>query len=336
MIEQFFANEGLVPITTTAKQDFYTINEWYDNHTVIYTVGEKGTTSLYLHNIITGKKDLFYQTEEFISKVQANSNYSLFAIQTFEQSGVTHIRIINKIGREVFSWSDKIDELQFMWNPYESNEMVVAEFLANLDFQLLKIRVDTKKVEKIPVTNPFVQWISKDEIGYLNWNQNEPSIEAPLLLFNMNTNTEEKWLTNCIIFFSLKDIMMTVSIDENDLYQSLYTFYDSKTRKKLTALHIPVLNTFSEAWWIPSFDYDEENKLFYYMKPKRAGDISEYNEGYQLTVLSLANNKEKVLETFSDNLPIKLSPDGQWCLIGPQFEQVLNASSRKITRLVSN
>lgn len=327
----------LKPITPQESQEFYTINEWYDENTVIYSVGVNGLSSLYLHNFLTGKKALFYQTEEFISKVQANSNHSLFAVQTLEQSGTSHLRILDKKGKEVFHWSDNIEELQFMWNPYEPNELAVTEFLANLDFQLLKVSVSTKKVEKIPVNNPFVQWTSKDELAYLNWNQNGPSLVAPLMLYHINTKVEEKWLERCILFFSMKDIMLAISLDDKgNQNQSLYTFYDLETRKALTRIKIPVLNTFSESWWVPSLDFDYDRKLFYYLKPKHAADITEYNEGYELRVLSLQDKDEEVLADLPDNLPIKLSPDGEWCLIGQQLEQVLNLSNKKITNLVSH
>lgn len=332
--KQFFSKSSFQPIAITENQDFYSINEWYDDDTVIYSVGEKEISSLYLHNLLTGKRDLFYQTNEFISKIQANADHSLFAIQTLEQSGDSHIRILDKIGKEVFSWDNKIEDLQFMWNPYEPDELVITEFLSYMDFQLMKVNVGTKDVAKIPVNNPFVQWTSQDELGFLNWDQNEPSLDAPLLLYNLRTLQEEKWLESCIMLFTLKDVVITVSLDNQDSDKSLYTFYEAKTRKKLTETYIPVLNTFSEGWWIPSFDFDEDKKIFYYMKPKRAGDISEYNEGYELTALSIDDQKEEVLMTIPNNFPIKLSPDGQRCLIGQQLEQVINVSNQQLTNLI--
>lgn len=334
--KQFFSKSSIQPITMTENQDFYSINEWYDEDTVIYSVGEKKMSSLFLHNLLSGKRNLFYQTNEFITKIQANSDHSLFAVQTLEQSGDSHIRILDKIGKEVFSWDNKIEDLQFMWNPYEPNELVITEFLSYMDFQLLKINVRTKDVTEIPVNNPFVQWTSRDELGFLNWEQNEPSLDAPLVLFNLRTSKEEEWLKNCIMLFTQKDVVITVTLDDKDLNKSLYTFYESKTRKRLTKTYIPILNTFSEAWWIPSFDFDEDKEIFYYMKPKRAGDISEYNEGYELTALSLGDQKEEVLITIPNNYPIMLSPDGKLCLIGQQLEQVINISTQQLTNLISN
>ncbi|KEF38728.1 hypothetical protein M670_01939 [Schinkia azotoformans MEV2011] len=334
--KQFFSKSSFKPIAMAENEDFYSINEWYDEDTVIYSVGEKEMSSLFLHNLLSGKRNLFYQTNEFITKIQANSAHSLFAVQTLEQSGDSHIRILDKMGKEVFSWDNKIEDLQFMWNPYEPDELVITEFLSYMEFQLLKVNISTKDITEIPVNNPFVQWTSRDELGFLNWDQNEPSLDAPLILFNLKTLKEEEWFKNCIMLFTLKDVVITVSLDNNDLNKSLYTFYESKTRKKLTEVHIPILNTFSEAWWIPSFDFDEDKKIFYYMKPKRAGDISEYNEGYELTALSIDDQKEEVLMKIPNNYPIKLSPDGQQCLIGQQLEQVITISNQQMTNLISN
>lgn len=334
--KQFFSKSSIYPIDMTENQDFYSINEWYDENTVIYSVGEKEMASLYLHNLLSGKRDLFYQTNEFIAKIQANANHSLFAVQTLEQSGDSHIRILDKIGKEIFSWDNKIEDLQFMWNPYEPDELVITEFLSYMDFHLLKVNVRTKDVAKISVNNPFVQWTNRNELGFLNWDQNEPSLDAPLLIFNLKTLEEEEWLEHCIMLFTLKDVVITVSLDNGDLNKALYTFYESKTRKKLTETYIPIINTFSEAWWIPSFDFNENKKIFYYMKPKRAGDISEYNEGYELTALSIEDQEEEVLMTIPNNYPIKLSPDGRLCLIGQQLEQVINISNGQLSNLISD
>ncbi len=334
--KQFFSKSSIQPIAMTDKQDFYSINEWYDEDTVIYSVGEKEMSSLYLHNLLSGKRDLFYQTNEFITKIQANADHSLFAVQTLEQSGDSHIRILDKIGKEIFSWDNKIEDLQFMWNPYEPDELVITEFLSYMDFQLLKVNVSTKEVAQIPVNNPFVQWTNKDELGFLNWDQNEPSLDAPLIMFNLKTLKEEEWLEHCVMLFTLKDVVITVSLENGDLNKSIYTFYESNTRKRLTETDIPILNTFSEAWWIPSFDFDDNKKIFYYMKPKRAGDISEYNEGYELTALSIEDQKEEVLMTIPNNYPIKLSPDGRLCLIGQQLEQVINISNQQLSNLISD
>jgi len=38
--KQFFSKSSIQPIAMTENQDFYSINEWYDEDTVIYSVGE--------------------------------------------------------------------------------------------------------------------------------------------------------------------------------------------------------------------------------------------------------------------------------------------------------
>lgn len=331
--EQFLTNNDFKPIVIPEGQKFYSVNEWYNQDTVIYSVGESGGSSLYLHKINTGERSLFFQSEEWIGKIEANIDNSLFAVQTIEKNGTSHLRILNKMGHEIFTRSSKIEELQFLWNPYAPNELIVTEFLPNFDFRLFKINVTEKEIYQIPLEHPFVQWISKDELVYLDWNQNEFTLEAPVFLYNLKTLENKKWLDSSIMLFSMKDIIASVTMIKSDYQQSRYTFYDAKTRTKRTEINIPVLNTFSEAWWVPSFDFDEKKQLFYFMKPNRAGDIAEYKDGFQLTALTM-DGKEVELINVTGNVPIKLSPTGDWCLIGNQLEQVLNISDQQIYNLV--
>lgn len=334
-VKSFFMNGQVKPISISEKQKFYAINEWYDQNTLLYSTSDNGVSSLYLHNINTGQHNLFYQGDEFIVKMEANTAYSLFALQTFDKSGISHLRILNKMGKEIFSISDKMEDLQFIWNPYQADELIVTEFLPYLEFQLFHINVTNKEINKIQIDNPYVQWTNKDQIGYLDWNQNEPSFKAPLILFNINTSKAKKWLDDSIMFLSFEDLLVTISVDPKNIEKSLYTFYEAASGEKLKEVVVPVLNTFSESWWIPNHDYDSKGKLFYYLAPYRSGNLTEYKEGFKLSVLSLVEDKEEVIKVIPNNVPIRLSPDGAWLLFGQQLEQILDVSNNKVYNLVN-
>lgn len=330
----FFQGGLIKPIPLKATQNFNAVNEWYDEGTIIFSVEEKGVSSLYLQHLFSGQTNMFYQSEDFFVRIEANTNHSLFALQTLEKSGKSKLIVLNQIGKEVYSWSGIAEDIQFMWNPFKSDELILTTFLPSLEFEVFNVNVSKKMKTQINVNNPFVQWTSVDHIGYLKWDQTEPSFDAPLYLVNLSLLKEEKWLEHCIMFFSLDSLVVAISVDPNNSKESLYSFYDSKTRAKVTELYIPVLNTFSEAWWLPSHDYDKEKKLFYYMAPYRSGDITEYNEGFKLNVLSMDGNEEEVLTTVPNNIPIKISPDGNWCLLGQQLEQIINVTTKQIFNLV--
>lgn len=332
--KNFFQGGIIKPISMKDSQNFNAVNEWYDQSTIIYSVEEKGISSLYLQHLFSGKTDLFFQSEDFFVKIEANSDHSLFAVQTLEKNGKSKLTVLNKIGREVYSWLGVVDDLQFMWNPFKNDELMLTTFLPSLEFELHNVNVSKRMMSQIHVNNPFVQWTSVDHIGYLKWDQTQPNFNAPLYLVNLSTLKEEKWLEHCIMFFSLDNLVVAISVDPRNGSQSLYSIYDSNTKSKVTEVHIPILNTFSDSWWLPSYDYDKVNKLFYFMTPYRAGDISEYNEGFKLNVLSMDGKTEEVLTTVPTNIPIKLSPDGNWCLLGPQLEQVINVTTKQLFNLI--
>ncbi|WP_102345597.1 hypothetical protein [Bacillus sp. Marseille-P3661] len=333
-ISKHFIEEGSIKGISMNKGEFYGVNEWYNNHTIIYSVGDNGITSLYLHNIHTGQKDLFYQTENFLISIKANNDNSRFAVHTVENSGKANLTILDSLGNIVYSWSELVDEIQYRWNPYKSDEVILTTFLPFLQFEVIAIDINNGESRQIPVKNPFVQWINESKIGYLNWNQNEPSIYAPLYIVDLNTSVEQIWIEKCIMFFSLYNTVVTISVDEDKLDHSLYSFYDGETGNKIKDIYIPILNTFSEAWWIPSYDFDRNRKLFYYLEPKYAADISEYNEGYQLKTISIHEDKTEVLTTVENNVPIKLSPDGSYLLMGQQLEQIIQLSSKQVLNLL--
>lgn len=334
--EDFFEGSLIKPISLKENQNFNSVNEWYDNSTVIYSVENNGISSLYLKQLYSGQTDLFFQSEEFFVKIEANADHTLFAIQTLEKSGGSKVSVLNKMGKEVFVWSGVVDDLQFSWNPFKNDELILTKFLPSLQFEVYKVNVSKRIMTQVQVNNPFVQWTGNDQIGYLKWDQTEPKIDAPLYLKNLTTFKEEKWLEHCIMFFAHHNIVVAISVNPSNSTESLYSFYDSITGERIKDVNIPVLNTFSEAWWLPSHDYDKQKKLFYYMTPYRSGDITEYNEGFKLTMMSMDGSVEaEVLTTVPNNIPIKLSPNGEWCLLGQQLEKMINVTTKQVFDLIT-
>lgn len=116
--------------------------------------------------------------------------------------------------------------------------------------------------------------------------------------------------------------------------ESNYRFYDSMTRSNISKLQVPILNTYSEQWWIPNHTFDYQTTTFYYMKPDNSGDLYHYNDGYSLMAFDLLTETERKILNFDQDLPLRLSPNGRWLLVGYQLEKVIDLESHDIHSLL--
>lgn len=327
----FFNISGLKPLSIS-KSEFFTNSGWYDESNFLFITRKNGLSSLKKYNIYTGEHETIFINEQPITSVYPNNDQTLFAIQVVNLQNESLIYIINKLGDVEYTWQGSNSELQITWNPNNSNQIYIAAFLSNWDFELYYVDVTEKSAESIDVENPFIQWIDSSKIGYLKWNQNHPSHFAPLYMYDLETETEKIWQDKVSGFMTFTNLIITVTSGSNSFNKSTFGFYNSTTKQKITELEIPIISTFSEHIWIPNHDFFIDKQLFYFFKP--LGDIVDEHQGFQLKRFSLVKGTEELVYEFDSELPFKLSPNGKWVLIGRQLEQIIDLESKSIHQIV--
>ncbi|WP_342670292.1 hypothetical protein [Bacillus solimangrovi] len=328
----FFTNKTIIP-NQSEGQSFHGVVDWYDNDSVLYLGQEGSFSNIYTYDLFSGKSNLFYSSEHLISEVSSNESNTLFAVQSVQTNQKTLLQILDREGEEFFRWDGYVDRVQVMWHPLKDKELILSVLEKDWTFSVLHVNIVTGNLTPIDVDNPFVQWVDNDHIAYLNWYQDEQSFTAPVIITDVNSMEVEHTLQDFFAIFSFPHYLLGLSSigPSHDLAQ--FTFYDSMTLNEIVQMTVPVLQTYSEQQWIPNYSFDSHNEIFYYFRPIHSGNISKYDNDFELTSFSLRDQEEKVIHVSERNVPLKVSPDGSLCIVGDRLENVIIFESGQLVPL---
>ena len=273
----FFLGSSVIPIDENAR--VVEVMNWFDNETILFLEEDMEGSTIYKHHLFTGESSVFFEKEGWIVKVIANVDHSLFAVHVINELDQSEIVILDKQGEKKLTIRDFGEDYSVYWNEYDPVSFILTAYLPDWNFETYFVNVEEEHINPIYLDQSYIQWISADSVAYLKWDELEPSFRAPLYQANVKTGETKLWKEDVIAYTSFSDgLSLSISVDTDyDLY-SVYTFFDNQ--EKFRQLEVPILNTYSEQWWIPYYTYDNENGIFYFLRPKSSGDFITYADGY--------------------------------------------------------
>ncbi|ARK29396.1 hypothetical protein [Halalkalibacter krulwichiae] len=317
----FYTGSAIHSIQSTKR--VVEVLNWFDEENILFLEENIDGSTIYKHNFITGESFVFFEEAGWIIDVIANVDDSYFAIQVFNKQEEVEVIIVNQNGEKELQIKEFGEDYTIFWNEYEPDQFMMIAYLPNWDYETFFVEVGAGKIKPIELEQSYIQWISSNTVAFIKWNEYEPSFHAPLVKTNIETKETTLWKEDVIAYMSFPDgLSLTVQLDnESDLF-STYRFY--RNEKLISELEIPILNTFSEQWWIPYYSYDDKNEIFYFLRPKSSGDFITYSDGYDLIGYHIGSNSEQKITTLDQHVPIKVSPNGSMILMGERFENVLD------------
>lgn len=312
---------------------FNTVGEWYDNENILYINDKFEGSDIFRYDIYQSEKELFYSTDSPVITMKANEDHSLFLIHTSNASNEAEIIIVDEDGKENFKWQVDAYDLYYNWNPYNKDQIFLTAFLEDWSYETYLLDVGEETVKNYDILQPFIQWISNNEISYLKWDQNEPSFFAPLFSYSLENKNESLLFENIISYSTFINLLVTVELDKDKDSYGVYHFFDTKTNQLLHEYKLPLLTDYSK-WNIPYEDYAVEQRLFYTFRPYTTGSFDTYSQKYEFVSFNMKNGEEKSLIQKVDSKPIKISPNGYLCLYGYQFENIINLHTNDIIPLI--
>ncbi|WP_410888261.1 hypothetical protein [Neobacillus sp. 211] len=324
-------NEWKLPISIP-EGEFYKFVGWLSGTQVLYITNLEQTSSVYQYNLLTGKSELIYKSEYPIVNVQISPSKKRMLIHTSPSSYEGIVTIIDIKGKEQLKKSFASYELAFEWNPYKESEILVTKFNEDWSFQVLLLDLNKSNITELTLPQPFIKWKGENEVAFINWDENNPSLFAPLIDRSLENGMEKTLFSSVIDFSEFRDLLVTVSVNEQDQSMANYSFFD-KEMKKLFTFSIPQLTNYSD-WLIPFYDYNEQKGQFFTFSPVTSGEADSYTEGFQLLSYNPKNGSSSLIMDGLENEPIHLSPSGDALLYGNQFEKIIDIKAKKIYELI--
>jgi hypothetical protein len=312
--------------------EFYKIGSWFSDHQLLYITNLEQSSSVYFYNLLTGKSKLLYKSEAPIVTLQVSPTKKNILIQTSPSTYEGQVTILSPEGIELMKQSFPSYELAFEWNPFNESEIIISSFDADWTYQVLLLNIEQSKTKELSIPQPFIKWLGKDEIAYLNWDETSPSLFAPLMTKKIGAEGEELLFNDVLQFSTYHDMLMTVTTRDEEQLQASYTFYN-KDKKQLYSFSIPHLTMFS-GWLVPYHDFNESNGKFITLQPLKSVEADAYREGFELVSYDINKGSSNMILQGLKNEPILLSPAGEAVLYGNRFEKIIHLKTKEISELV--
>jgi hypothetical protein len=326
----FHGQEIMLPIQTENGQ-FNSVSGWLNNDEFVYITNVGLGSHVYTYNIFTGKNQLIFESESPVATVIASPSGERLLVHTAPTTFEGIITIIDQNGKEIMSERMEAFDFAFEWNPYDEDQLLLSSFTESWDFSSYQMNLKDKKLIPIQLKEPFAGWKSKDELVYLDWDQEEALLFAPLKQRSIFSEQDKTILDKIYYMKAIKSLIMTITVPSDKINESAYTFLSSDLNK-LADLNIPHLTRFSD-WLIPYFDFDERDH-FYTFAPLYSSEADTYAEGFQLLSLNIEDGEKTVVFENLENEPLSCSPNGSHCLYGFYFEKLINMDSKEIMPII--
>ncbi|MCM2531650.1 hypothetical protein NDK43_03580 [Neobacillus pocheonensis] len=315
--------------------EFYKISGWLSENQVLYITNHEQNSNVYKYNLLSGKSELVYKSDHPIVTVQISPSKKYILIQSSSSKDEGLVTIIDIKGSKIWQQSIASYELAFEWNPYNDTEILVSEFNEDWTFKMLVVDIKgSPKASEVSLPQPFNKWIDKETLAYINWNDNSPSLFAPLIVKKFGDNKEKTIYPAVFQFSAFRNLLMTITVNEQDKSKAVYSFYD-KEKKLISTFTIPQLTKYSD-WLVPFYDYNDELQEFINLRPLKSTEVDSYTEGFQLVTYDLKKGSSKRILEGVDNAPLNFSPSGEACLYGNSFEKIIDLQSKKIYEVIKN
>lgn len=330
------------PVTALGKEwklpmsipegEFYKFIGWLSGNQVLYVINLEQTSSVYQYNLLTGKSEFIYKSNYPIVNAQISPSKKSILIHASPSSYEGSVTIIDTKGTEQFKKSFASYELLFEWNPFNESKILVSKFAEDWSFQVLLLNLQNSTTTELELSQPFLKWKEKSEVAFINWDENNPTLFAPLMVKNLGNETEKKLASSVVDFSVFRDLLMTVSVNEQDQSIASYSFFDKKM-KNLFTFTIPQLTKYSD-WLVPFFDYNEQKGQFITLSPLTSGEADSYIDGFQLLSYNPKKGSSNLIMEGLENEPINISPNGDALLYGNQLEKIIDLESKKVYELI--
>jgi hypothetical protein len=323
----FTGEEVILPIKDL-EGSFFAASGWIDNQTILYVTETSEGSALFSYNLVNGQSSRLYSSVYSIVSVTVSPNRKNILIHSSPNSSTGLVTVISSSGKIIMSSEIPSNELAIEWNEHKENLLLITSFTEDWQYHTYTLDISNNTLAQVTIPQPFAFWINGNELLYLDWRTDSPSLSAPLKKYNVVSKVSNDVMEDIfqVDVFSKHTLTITVN-PTGESTVGKYTFFDQDFQK-ISQLSLPQLTNFS-GWVVPFYDYEKASHAFLTFKPEYSSDFDTYEGDFDLIKFSIESNDEQVLMENLRNEPISCSPNGGMCLYGYSLENLLLFDKKK-------
>ncbi|SHS78181.1 Uncharacterised protein [Mycobacteroides abscessus subsp. abscessus] len=323
----FIGGKLMLPIKEM-KGSFSSASGWLDNQTILYVTETSEGSSIFSYDLVEGQSTLLYSSVYPIVSVTISPSRNSILIHSSPNSSMGLVTIISSSGKIILSSEIPSNELAIEWNEYNENLLLITSFTEDWQYHTYTLDISKNTLAQITIPQPFAYWSNVNELLYLDWRTDSPSLSAPLKKYNINSKVSKDVLKDVYQVDVFPKHTLTITIDPSEESSvGSYTFFDQDFQVK-SKLLLPQLSNFS-GWSVPFYDFNKDSHEFFTFKPQYSSEIDTYEGTFDLIKFSVESNEEFVVIEDIVNEPISCSPNGTLCLYGYSLEKILMLGEKK-------
>jgi hypothetical protein len=314
------------------KGEFQGANGWLSNDQLVYTIKDGAVSKVISYSLFSGDQELLYESSHPIASVTVSPGGKYILIRSSPGTYEAALTVIKSNGKVV--WEENITGFDFAveWSPYQEESILFASFTEDWDFTPYHINIAKGTFREINLREPFAKWWDSDHLLFLDWDNENLSLFAPLVKQSIDGDNETLIEEDIFQFDAARDRLMTITVPANQSDRALYTFMDNEFNE-LSSFSIPHLTRFSD-WLVPYYDWTPRGIITF--QPLYSAESDIYAGGFQLISVDSETGDKEVLLEGMENAPLSCSPDGKACLTGFYLEELIMTDKKEVIRLVEN
>ncbi|WP_163102600.1 hypothetical protein [Peribacillus alkalitolerans] len=316
-------------IKLVGKEYFEKSIDWLDDERILFLSSDGNSSFLKSFHLYNGEIEEIMETHKPIFDVSVDPSGKYLLVVQSSVANQMELSIITVEGEKVYTVTLPGVDLIHEWNFHENGKVYVGSFYEDWSFRSYIIDVNKKLLEELVIDQPFARWTGENELSYINWDLENPSISAPLMSIN-NSGKKTKLLDSVVSFTLSKNIIVTVNEKNNEDSATFEIF--NQTFSPIASFSLPVLKGYSE-WMIPSIEIDESYNKVITIAPHETAIADTYKDGFSLIQFNWKEGKKKVILDNVDFSNIACAPSGDLCLIGEQLESVVDIYESKQSKI---
>lgn len=323
----FTDEEVMLPIKDI-EGSFFAASGWIDNQNILYITETSEGSALFSYNLVDGQSSRLYSSVYSIVSVTVSPNRKNILIHSSPNSSTGLVTVISSSGKIIMSSEIPSNELAIEWNEHKENLLLITSFTEDWQYQTYILDISNNSLAQVTIPQPFAFWSNGNELLYLDWRTDSPSLAAPLKKYNVISKVSNDVMEDVfqVDAFSKHTLIITMN-STGESQVGKYTFFDQDFQL-ISQLSLPQLTNFS-GWVVPFYDYEKASHDFLTFKPEYSSDFDTYEGEFDLIKFSVETNGEQVLMENLENEPISCSPNGGMCLYGYNLENLLLFDRKK-------
>lgn len=312
---------------------FHSAYGWISDYAFVYGTETSEYAMVFSYDLKKGTNKLLFESEAPIASVYISPSGDYMLIHSSPSTYNALTTVIDSNGNELFSKEIPSLDLAVEWNSFNENVVALTAFSETWEYNIYTLNISQQTLSEIELPQPFFHWVDSNDLLYLDWDDTGMQHFAPLKKFNLQTGKSEELISDIFYAASLDvDGAFVILVGEDDNNQATYSFYTSSLNRE-GSFSIPQLSSFSD-WIIPYYEYVPAKKNFLTFQPLYSAEADLYTDKFMLITYSLEGGEKEILMERMDNEPLSCSPNGDFCLYGFYFENLLNLKTKEITPLL--